>query len=149
LRLWTLHPKHLDGRGLVALWREGLLAQAVLRGRTRGYKNHPQLLRFRSSPTPVGCIAEYLRVVQRESERRGYAFDVRKIGRARVIERIPVAHGQLIYEWGHLKRKLARRDPSWLVTLRSLKAPEAHPLFRAVPGGVEAWETPVGVAPKT
>jgi len=25
MRLWTLHPKYLDARGLVALWREGLL----------------------------------------------------------------------------------------------------------------------------
>jgi hypothetical protein len=29
-RIWSLHPKYLDARGLVALWREGLLAQAVL-----------------------------------------------------------------------------------------------------------------------
>jgi hypothetical protein len=28
---------------LVAVWREGLLAQAVLQGKTNGYKNHPQL----------------------------------------------------------------------------------------------------------
>jgi hypothetical protein len=36
MRLWTLHPKYLDARGLVALWREALLAQKVLRGATRG-----------------------------------------------------------------------------------------------------------------
>ncbi len=34
MRLWTLHPKYLDPRGLVALWREALFAQAVLRGWT-------------------------------------------------------------------------------------------------------------------
>ena len=27
MRLWTLHPKYLDAAGLVALWREALLAQ--------------------------------------------------------------------------------------------------------------------------
>jgi hypothetical protein len=43
MRLWSVHPKYLDARGLVALWREGLLAQAVLRGRTSGYVRHPQL----------------------------------------------------------------------------------------------------------
>ena len=39
MRLWSLRPKYLDSQGLVALWREGLLAQAVLRGKTRGYRN--------------------------------------------------------------------------------------------------------------
>lgn len=43
MRLWSLHPQYLDAKGLVALWREGLLAQAVLAGQTRGYKRHPQL----------------------------------------------------------------------------------------------------------
>jgi hypothetical protein len=43
MRLWSLHPQYLDPQGLVALWREALLAQAVLRGKTRGYKHHPQL----------------------------------------------------------------------------------------------------------
>ena len=37
MRLWSLHPRCLDAKGLVALWREGLLAQEVLRGKTRDY----------------------------------------------------------------------------------------------------------------
>jgi len=48
MRLWSLHPAYLDARGLGALWREGLLAQAVLRGKTRGYRSHPQLERWRA-----------------------------------------------------------------------------------------------------
>ena len=32
MRLWSLHPCYLDPAGLVAVWREGLLARAVLRG---------------------------------------------------------------------------------------------------------------------
>src|SRR6185503_16772001 len=83
VRLWSLHPEYLDARGLVALWREGLLAQAVLRGRTKGYLHHPQLERFRSRPSPTGAIAEYLRAVHEESVRRGYRFEARKIARAR------------------------------------------------------------------
>ena len=43
MRLWSIHPRYLDSMGLVALWREALLAQAVLRGETKGYKFHPQL----------------------------------------------------------------------------------------------------------
>lgn len=46
MRLWTLHPEYLDRQGLVALWREAPLAKAVLEGKTRGYRRHPQLERF-------------------------------------------------------------------------------------------------------
>ena len=75
MRLWTLHPRYLDSQGLVALWREALLARAVLRGRTRGYRHHPQLNRFRGAPNPVTCLNAYLRIVYDESVRRGYSFD--------------------------------------------------------------------------
>ena len=49
MRLWSLHPKYLDIKGLVACWREGLLARKVLLDQTKGYKNHPQLIRFNRS----------------------------------------------------------------------------------------------------
>jgi hypothetical protein len=42
-----------------------------------------------------------------------------------------VSRGQLEYEWHHLQRKLADRDPDWS-GLRVAR-PRAHPLFR-VPG---------------
>src|SRR5215470_16226402 len=111
MRLWTLHPNLLDARGLVALWREGLLAQAVLRGRTAGYVHHPQLVRFRAATSPRGAIAAYLRAVEAEARARGYAFDARKISGARYDGVIPVTRGQLAHEWEHLLTKLARRDP--------------------------------------
>ena len=79
MRLWTLHPRHLDAAGLVALWREALLAQAVLLGRTRGYTRHPQLERFRTAADPVAAIAGYLRVVADEAKARGYAFNAARI----------------------------------------------------------------------
>jgi len=79
VRLWSVHPKYLDARGLVALWREALLAQAVLRGGTKAYLHHPQLQRFRAQPSPLGAIADYLRGVHDEAIRRGYAFMARKI----------------------------------------------------------------------
>ena len=140
MRLWSLHPKYLDARGLVALWREALLAQAVLRGQTEGYQHHPQLLRFREQSTPVGSIAEYLRAVHRESETRGYRFAVGKITRARTRVQLTVTRGQLDYEWGHLMQKLRTRDPDRRERLESEKAPEPHPLFRVVRGGVADWE---------
>lgn len=140
MRLWSLHPRYLDARGLVALWREALLAQAVLRHRTKGYTRHPQLDRFRRARTPVGSIAAYLRAVHAEAFRRGYAFDGRRIARARPAPRATVTRGQLDWEHRHLLAKLRRRDPPRAVTLAALRRPSAHPLFRVVPGGVERWE---------
>jgi Pyrimidine dimer DNA glycosylase len=140
MRLWTLHPKYLDARGLVALWREGLLAQAVLRGRTSGYTNHPQLARFRDSGTPVGSISRYLATVHDEATGRGYRFDRARIARGGRPIRIVTTTGQLRYEWRHLKAKLALRDPEWLASLRSVAKPDSHPLFRVVRGRVEDWE---------
>ncbi|HTT07889.1 MAG TPA: pyrimidine dimer DNA glycosylase/endonuclease V [Gammaproteobacteria bacterium] len=140
MRLWTLHPRYLDPQGLVALWREALLAQAVLRGRTRGYTHHPQLARFRSSGTPGGSIAAYLRVVHEEATRRGYRFDAKKIARGSRVKSISATKGQLAYEWKHLRAKLRRRAPSWMATLKPRSLPAPHPLFRIIPGGVAEWE---------
>jgi hypothetical protein len=140
VRLWSLHPKYLDSRGLVALWREALLAQAVLRGRTKGYTRHPQLDRFRRARAPVASIAAYLRVVRVEAVRRGYAFDAGRIARSRSNECRKVTRAQIDWERRHLLAKLRRRDPARAATLARVRRPRAHPLFRVVPGDVENWE---------
>ena len=140
MRLWTLHPRYLDSRGLVALWREALLAQAVLGGLTRGYTRHPQLRRFRDAPSPMAAIASYLHAVQAEATARGYRFDARKIVAVPGTTPLPATRGQLEYEWEHLVAKLRVRDASWLERFVALSLPEAHPLFRVVPGPVAEWE---------
>jgi hypothetical protein len=137
MRLWSLHPRYLDPPGLVALWREGLLAQAVLAGRTRGYTRHPQLERFREARDPLAAIATYLAHVAREARSRGYAFDESRLLPARTRARLRVTDGQLRYELEHLGAKLRRRNPAWLV---DEEAPEPHPLFIVVSGAVAAWE---------
>ena len=143
MRLWSLHPKHLDARGLVALWREALLAKAVLQGKTRGYRHHPQLARFREHPRPLVAINGYLMHVWHEARRRGYAFDGSKIRRGGPgIERIKVPRGQVAYEWTHLKAKVRHRDPRWYRTIRAVKEPSLHALFRVAPGGIAPWERP-------
>ena len=139
MRIWTLHPSHLDPQGLVALWREALLARAVLRGATRGYRHHPQLIRFQDHETPRGAISSYLAAVSAEADRRGYRFDHSKVGPVRACSRIVATRGQLEYEWEHLLRKLRRRSPVWYRRARS-RAPTAHPCFRIVAGPVAAWE---------
>jgi hypothetical protein len=140
MRLWTLHPKYLDARGLVALWREALLAQKVLRGGTRGYKHHPQLLRFAGQPNPPAALAAYLKAVHAEAVGRDYKFDAKKIGRRKSRGKIKETRGQLLYEWRHLKRKLKERDPKRLRGFASVKIPAPHPLFIIVPGKVRDWE---------
>lgn len=140
MRIWTLHPKYLDAQGLVALWREALLARAVLRGKTRGYRHHPQLLRFRSHAAPGSAINAYLGAVHAEAASRGYAFDAGKLGPVRSRIRIESTRGQLDYEWQHLMRKLRTRNPSLHRKWRSVAAPEPHPLFRIRGGAMEPWE---------
>jgi hypothetical protein len=140
MRLWTLHPKYLDARGLVALWREALLAQKVLRGATRGYKHHPQLLRFAGQTNPPAALAAYLNAVHDEAVQRDYKFDFRKIGRRKSRGRIKETRGQLLYEWRHLKRKLKKRDPKRLREFAALKIPAPHPLFKIISGKVRDWE---------
>jgi hypothetical protein len=130
----------MDTRGLVALWREALLAQAVLAGQTRGYTHHPQLRRFRDTPSPMESIACYLQGVHLEATRRGYRFDATKIAHIAPVDRIVAPRGQLEYEWAHLKEKLRLRSPSWLIRIQSVSRPVPHPLFRIVPGGIADWE---------
>jgi len=146
MRLWSLHPQYLDAKGLVALWREALLAQAVLAGKTKGYKHHPQLKRFQESAAPRAYIATYLRFVQAEATLRGYNFDAKRIGRSSAagMKPLKVTHGQLKYEWEHLNKKLRKRSPKWHKQVSGSKLLKLHPLFKVVRGRVEDWEIIAG-----
>lgn len=139
MRLWSLPPSLLDRQGLLAVWREGLLAQKVLLGETRGYRFHPQLDRFRATTNPIGAIGAYLAAIAAEAGYRGYRFDVSKIRKPRSSISIPVTTGQLEYEKRHLMRKLRMRDPARARALRSA-ALQAHPMLRVIEGKVESWE---------
>ena len=141
MRLWTLHPRYLDPQGLVALWREALLAQAVLRGRTRGYRFHPQLQRFKSCPSPVRAVNAYLAFVHDEARRRGYVFDRSKFVQSE-CPAIAATDGQLAHEWQWLLDKLRRRSPALYKAHRRIAAPRAHPLFRIGKGPMAGWERP-------
>jgi Pyrimidine dimer DNA glycosylase len=140
MRLWTLHPGYLDAQGLVALWREALLARAVLRGRTKGYRRHPQLTRFRASAAPRRAINHYLAFIYSEALSRGYTFDRSKLGPVGAVEHILVTDGQLQYEWEWLLGKLKRRSPSTYRQHLEVSFPVAHPLFRVVSGAIADWE---------
>jgi hypothetical protein len=140
MRLWSLNPSYLDAKGLVALWREALLARKVLQGKTRGYRHHPQLIRFLAQKNPEAAMEVYLWSVYEESIRRGYQFDPDKLSRKPRAGKIMVTDGQLRYELMHLKRKLKQRDMERYREIASVKTPLVHPLFRVVPGKVADWE---------
>lgn len=165
MRIWSLHPSLLDRRALVACWRETLLAQKVLRGLTRGYTNHPQLIRFRAHPQPLEAVAAYLSGLADEADARGYSFNRALIGAGEdstdkaykngtdkaenpyaSVTLIPVPLGQLEYELAFLQHKVAGRAPEWEQRLserlaaRGELAACAHPLFEVVPGAIEPWE---------
>jgi hypothetical protein len=140
LRLWSIHPKYLDRAGLAALWRESLLAQKVLKGETKGYVNHPQILRFKDHPYPLIAISRYLLEVWKESRKRGYDFDCEKIGKAGKIKKIKVTEGQLRYEFNLLRGKLKKRDSRKHKEILFIRGIESHPLFRIIKGRIESWE---------
>lgn len=140
MRLWTIHPRYLDPQGLVALWRESLLARAVLRGQTRGYRHHPQVSRFLAHPSPRYAINAYLAAVHMEATRRGYEFDAGKIGPVRPVQPMLTTTGQVQYEWQHLLKKLTVRNPQLCDRWRGIRVPRCHPLFGRVQGPPEPWE---------
>jgi len=141
MRLWSLHPEYLDPKGLVAVWREGLLAKKVLGGKTKGYTNHPQLLRFKNYNNPMKAIDSYLFWIYKEAQKRGYHFAAEKINEELLIAIIPVTTGQLEYEIDHLLKKVYSRNLNFYDRLLDDKNKIiCHPVFYCVEGDVEQWE---------
>jgi len=140
MRIWSVHPEYLDVKGLVALWRETLLAKHVLLGLTKGYTNHPQLNRFKAAADPVISIDYYLSVVYDEALKRGYHFDKTKFNKVSKPKNINVTNGQLQYETKHLLNKLKLRDPGKFKQLSNEILLTPHPIFTVIEGPVESWE---------
>ncbi len=140
MRIWSIHPKYLDSKGLVALWRETLLAKHVLEGKTKGYRNHPQLTRFKQLKKPTEAISQYLQAVYLEAKRRGYNFNETKFNPNFKPTTLNVTTGQLNYERTHLLNKLLTRDPQRHSSLINVKKLEPHPLFQITEGDIEDWE---------
>jgi len=141
MRLWSLHPKYLDRQGLLAVWREGLLAKKVLEGKTRGYKHHSQLIRFTNTKEPLAFINNYLEGIYQEAKNRGYNFQVDKIKPLKIIKKkITVNNDQVVYEFKHLLAKLKVRDNKKYKELKKIVKVQVHSLFKEVIGNIEDWE---------
>lgn len=140
MRLWSIHPRYLDARGLVALWREALLAQKVLQGLTKGYRRHPQLRRLQAAADPAAAVGGYLLAVADEADKRRYRFDRSKIVCTHGGRQLPVTTGQLSFELHHLLYKLHQRSPGDCARLPAAVNVEPHPLFYRINGDIEPWE---------
>ncbi len=141
MRIWSIHPKYLDWMGLGAQWREALLAQKVLQGKTKGWRNHPQLNRFKDHPEPIKAAGYYLREIHRESQRRGYNYDFSKILEpVESVEKIQITIGQIEYEFNILMERLEKRSPSKFVENQGTDPVLPHPLFELREGAPEPWE---------
>ncbi|MBT4551940.1 hypothetical protein HOC37_03025 [bacterium] len=141
MRLWSIHPKYLDSVALVALWREGLLAKKVLAGKTKGYKNHPQLIRFKNTNNPIKSINCYLSIIYDESIKRKYQFNVNLINYTNKISlKIPITTKQLEYEFHHLLKKYERRNQNFFNKIYKISKILQNPLFNVQVGKIASWE---------
>ena len=128
MRLWLIHPKYLDSIGLVALWRESLLAKKVLEGKTKGYKKHPELNKFKGK-NQIKLINSFLLEIFKESEKRGYSFNKNKIGNELTKQKKMIPKKEIEFEFQHLKNKLKKRNLKKLIELAKIKKIELNPIF--------------------
>ena len=145
MRLWSIHPKYMDTPGLNGLWKEALLAKRVLEGQTKGYKNHPQLNRFKAQDSPQDSIHEYLYWVHKESLNRGFKYNQDKFCRPdETPAKIQVTSGQVLYEFKWFMEKIEKRCPELhdklCKNIAFLEHIELHPMFELVAGDIEDWE---------
>ncbi len=118
-----------------------MLAQKVLCNKTKGYKKHPQLERFKQHSKPLEAIGFYLYNVYKEGRKRGYSFKKDKIIRInKSVKPIKVSQGQISFEVNHLATKLKKRDMKSFNIILEIKKIKLHPLFISTKGVIESWE---------
>ncbi len=135
MRLRSIHPKHLDSKGLVALRRESLLAKKVLEWETKWYKNHPQLNRFKEQKNPISAINLYLQHIHIEATNRWFSFEKSKFKIISNLEQIAVTIWQIEFEKQHILKKTKIRDIQKHEELKNSKIIQAHPIFK-----ITKWE---------
>jgi hypothetical protein len=147
-----LHPSYLDSKGLLACWREALLAKKVLQNKTNAYKHHPQLIRFKQQSDKINCIKSYLYELYKEAKCRNYNFDFDKIcnrNNANFFKtNMTITDKQLEYEMKHLQKKLMKRDlKQYTANLYNVYDKNMNPenlnanqIFKVIEGEIEDWE---------
>lgn len=140
MRLRSIHPKHLDSKGLVALRRESLLAKKVLEWKTKWYKNHPQLNRFKEQKNPISAINLYLQHIYIEAGNRWFSFDKSKFNIISDIEKLTVTKWQIEFEKQHILNKTKNRDIKKYEEIKNSKIIKAHPIFEIIEWDIEDRE---------
>lgn len=118
------------------------MALKVLEGNTHGYKNHPQLIRFKKCSNATKAINTYLWYLLDESLLRGYLFNKEKINidNEKYEEKIIVTKGQVEYEMKLLLHKLEKRDVNVYKEVIKIQEIEVNSIFRIIEGGIAEWE---------
>jgi hypothetical protein len=141
MRIWSLHPKYLDSKGAVAMWREGLLARKVLLGQTKGYTNHPQLNRFKSSSKPIALLDNILfELADYFNNTYNFKFDMNKIECNEIVDPLTVSICQLNYEFWHLQNKLFLRSRHQFFKNLNDSQIQPNQIFNIVGGPIADWE---------
>lgn len=128
--LWSIHPKYLDKLGLIALWREGLLAQKALSVPSTQYIRHSELERFKNNENPLKAIGSYLCYVAAEGAKRGYNFTHERIVYPNFDDYLIIINDDTLnLEVKNLKNKLKLRDKTKFKELTEMSKIESNPAF--------------------
>lgn len=139
--VWSIHPSYLEVKNFVALWSESLLAQNVLLGNTKGWVNHPQLIRFRKHEFPLQAIANYLHDVCDEAENRGYNFKLEKIQLPwQKIDKLQITMAGIEHEWQYFLKKMKLRNLKYFNKWKNNIEIKTHPAFKIIEGKIKDWE---------
>jgi hypothetical protein len=114
-------------------------------GKTKGWKNHPQLIRFKNHNAPIHAIGFYLFIIYNEGCKRGYSYNKSKM--FKIVEKVSminISKEQLAYEFEILKNRVRGRDHTKFLELlefgKKESYPKPHPLFHVIDGKVALWE---------
>jgi len=146
MRIWSIRHEYLDVKRLTAQWREALLCRNVLKGLTKGYRNHPQFNRIKSYENPLDFINAFLQTIYDEAKSRGYKYDITKIEKFENVKPINVTYGQAWYEFSHLQLKIERSGDTnrYFNNQKSAQSDGAelkiNKLFCLIPGDIESFE---------
>jgi hypothetical protein len=143
MRIWTVHPRYLDVKGFVALWRETLLGMETLKKHVKcqhyiPWYKHPQLAPFKAQSDPILYISNYLYLVLEESRRRNYNFDGSKLDAIPYCENLPLIKASrevLVHEWLVCLGRYRVRSPKWFEEVKDISPLEVdpHPLYICEP----------------
>lgn len=148
MRVWSIHPKYCDTPRLNGMWREGLLAKAVIEGTTPkgGYRKHSQAERLKVHPDPVKLINHILYEVWKVAQERGFKYDIKKLNKRIVDEplstKLEVTRGQIEYEFNFMQHKIGAVDTRYKINTEEVRKNgiEVNPCFKIVPGDIMDFE---------